>query len=32
MTDSHRSIDEVRRAKADAWRAAGHLAFGNDPG
>jgi lysyl-tRNA synthetase class 2 len=32
MTDTHRSIDDVRRAKADAWRAAGHLPFGNDPG
>jgi lysyl-tRNA synthetase, class II len=32
MTDSHRSIEEVRRAKAEAWRAAGHLPFGNDPG
>lgn len=32
MSDSHRSIDEVRRAKAEAWRAAGHLPFGNDPG
>ncbi len=32
MSDSHRSIDEVRRAKAEAWRAAGHFPFGNDPG
>ncbi len=32
MTDSHRSIEEMRRAKAEAWRRAGHLPFGNDPG
>ncbi|MFO0608901.1 MAG: lysine--tRNA ligase [Polyangiales bacterium] len=31
-SDSHRNLDEVRRAKADAWRAAGHSPFGNDPG
>ncbi len=30
--ETHRSFDEVRRAKADAWRAAGHMPFGNDPG
>ena len=32
MTDAHRTIEEVRRAKADAWRARGFLPFGNDPG
>ena len=32
MTDTHRSIDDVRRAKAQAWRDRGHLPFGNDPG
>jgi len=31
-SDSHRNFDEVRRAKAEAWRAAGHSPFGNDPG
>ncbi len=32
MSDTHRNLDEVRRAKADAWRAAGHSPFGNDTG
>jgi lysyl-tRNA synthetase class 2 len=32
MSDAHRTIEEVRRAKADGWRARGFLPFGNDPG
>jgi lysyl-tRNA synthetase class 2 len=31
-SDSHRNLEEVRRAKADAWRAAGHSPYGNDTG
>lgn len=32
MTDTHRTIEELRRAKGEAWRARGFLPFGNDPG
>ncbi|MBL8602596.1 MAG: lysine--tRNA ligase [Myxococcales bacterium] len=32
MTDSHRSLEQQRRDKAAHWVAAGHQAFGNDPG
>ena len=32
MSDTTSTLESVRRAKADAWRARGHLPFGNDPG
>ena len=32
MSDTHRTIEEVRRAKGESWRARGFLPFGNDPG
>lgn len=32
MSDTTSTLESVRRAKAEAWRARGHLHFGNDPG
>jgi lysyl-tRNA synthetase class 2 len=32
MSDTTSTLESVRRAKAEAWRARGHLPFGNDPG
>jgi lysyl-tRNA synthetase class 2 len=31
-TDSHRTLEQQRRDKAQRWLAAGHNPFGNDPG
>lgn len=32
MSDTNNTLESVRRAKAEAWRARGHMPFGNDPG
>ncbi len=32
MSDTTNTLESVRRAKAEAWRARGHMPFGNDPG